>query len=427
MKYVLWGIGRRGKRCLESLGIENIVAIIDKDSNLFGIYANKIPIISLDEYQIKYYNFPIIITPRVSEDIVHELLKCQIYQFFLLSDCPPEIISRQKLCWSKVLKIDIAKEKKIIILGNTLYSFFVYDYLKKSGYRNIGILFAADAKGKFKEFFNYNYSEYNYIGDNDKADIFIQTVPEEVRFELNNNSEIWDWYDLSDFVDNYYNNNIEKYRGMYKNKRCFIIATGSSLTIEDLNLLEKNHEICISMNKVLKIFDRTSWKPNYYVVSDDAMISDFYKEIVEADIEAKFISDVCEIEGYKKFENVYQYHLHVDDARKEKLKFSDDFAQKAYSGATVTYICMQLAVYMGFKQIYLLGVDFDYQEGEITKHFIEDYHGKGEKANKTNYKMNLLAYQSAKEYADNHNVEIYNATRGGKLEVFERVDFDNLF
>jgi len=37
------------------------------------------------------------------------------------------------------------------------------------------------------------------------------------------------------------------------------------------------------------------------------------------------------------------------------------------------------------------------------------------------------AYKTAKKYADRHGVKIYNATRGGNLEVFERVDFDTLF
>ena len=39
----------------------------------------------------------------------------------------------------------------------------------------------------------------------------------------------------------------------------------------------------------------------------------------------------------------------------------------------------------------------------------------------------VLAYKSAKKYADSHGIRIYNATRGGKLEVFERIDFDSLF
>ena len=33
-------------------------------------------------------------------------------------------------------------------------------------------------------------------------------------------------------------------------------------------------------------------------------------------------------------------------------------------------------------------------------------------------------YKAAKQYADLHGIRICNATRGGKLEIFERVDFD---
>ena len=37
-----------------------------------------------------------------------------------------------------------------------------------------------------------------------------------------------------------------------------------------------------------------------------------------------------------------------------------------------------------------------------------------------------LAYIAANEYAKEHGVKILNATRGGKLEAFERVDFDSI-
>ena len=38
-----------------------------------------------------------------------------------------------------------------------------------------------------------------------------------------------------------------------------------------------------------------------------------------------------------------------------------------------------------------------------------------------------LTFLAAKRNADENGFKIYNATRGGKLEVFERVDFDTLF
>ncbi len=39
----------------------------------------------------------------------------------------------------------------------------------------------------------------------------------------------------------------------------------------------------------------------------------------------------------------------------------------------------------------------------------------------------LSGYKGAKQYADKNGIEIYNATRGGKLDVFPRVTLDGLF
>ena len=90
---------------------------------------------------------------------------------------------------------------------------------------------------------------------------------------------------------------------------------------------------------------------------------------------------------------------------------------------------------MGFKEIYLLGVDCDYNvfrkaDGEIItsrmkiNHFHPEY---VETLYTVDIGLQTAGYQAAREYADNNGLKIYNATRGGKLEVFERVDFDRSF
>ena len=38
-----------------------------------------------------------------------------------------------------------------------------------------------------------------------------------------------------------------------------------------------------------------------------------------------------------------------------------------------------------------------------------------------------MAYEAAEKYTESKGIKIYNATRGGMLEVFERVDLDSLF
>jgi len=100
---------------------------------------------------------------------------------------------------------------------------------------------------------------------------------------------------------------------------------------------------------------------------------------------------------------------------------------------------MQIALYMGFNQIYLLGVDHNYQciideNGNIIEdknakdYFCEDYDLNIKEQVVHDMGKNTRAYRDVKRYCDDTKCAvIYNSTRGGKLEVFKRVDFDKLF
>ena len=101
------------------------------------------------------------------------------------------------------------------------------------------------------------------------------------------------------------------------------------------------------------------------------------------------------------------------------------------------------AVYMGFSEIYLIGCDCTSTFTGNT-HFINGYTDdklKQRDAKKIVDRMRRLGIQSddyekyfldgslnaytlLKEHAIKHHVKIFNATRGGALEVFDRVDLD---
>lgn len=81
---------------------------------------------------------------------------------------------------------------------------------------------------------------------------------------------------------------------------------------------------------------------------------------------------------------------------------------------------------MRFREVYLVGVDFDYQGG-IERHLAPDYHNEKDRIGPTDYDRNLVAQRSAKEYADTHGIFIGNASRKSELTVFKRVEFDSLF
>ena len=97
-----------------------------------------------------------------------------------------------------------------------------------------------------------------------------------------------------------------------------------------------------------------------------------------------------------------------------------------YSIGTITYICMQLAIYMGFKNIYLIGVDFNYKPtggNYVTSK--DEVILNGDFIQTSNYYVKR-AYEKALLVAQNKGVQIMNATRGGNLEVFKRVNLDEL-
>jgi len=133
---------------------------------------------------------------------------------------------------------------------------------------------------------------------------------------------------------------------------------------------------------------------------------------------------------------VYYNTLGVD--YEHEGKFSLDAGKGIYQGCSVTTEMLQMAYYMGFEEIYLLGVDFSYAvtqklddttyayQGE-NNYFISGYLKPGEVADMPNVNANLLAFQAAKDAVEGQGRTICNATRGGKLEVFQRVNLDELF
>lgn len=210
---------------------------------------------------------------------------------------------------------------------------------------------------------------------------------------------------------------IIKYKNIYKNKRCFIIATGPSLTLEDVNKLK--NEITISMNSIIKIFLKTNWRPTYYMIQDKEIYEVLKNEIKEFELNNIFYADIL-LKFCKGSAIPYRLDLQKHLLGVNETKFSEDIEKKIYDGYTVTYSAIQLACYMGFTEIVLLGCDTNYNKKNT--HF-QNYTTLS-KGTENFYNYAVKSYEMAKKYCDSKGVTIYNATKGGMLEVFPRVDLD---
>ncbi len=233
---------------------------------------------------------------------------------------------------------------------------------------------------------------------------------------------------------------IESFRNKYKGRRCFLIGNGPSLRLSDLNMLKD--EICFGCNMIYKVFERTDWRPTFLCASD-RVVAQAAAEQLQANPECTlWVSRTAyDLMKYKGEDVIY-----VSNLRKEKFYVHGDMAEYYVpSIATVMTFMVELAMYMGFSEIYLLGVDFTIGRGK-NDHFMNSYRDK-EMTKLEHIKMRnmfkgedigvheaqvrfegraLYAYEQLEEYATKHGYHIYNATRGGMLEVFARADLDEV-
>ena len=229
---------------------------------------------------------------------------------------------------------------------------------------------------------------------------------------------------------------LKKLRNIHKGERCFIIGNGPSLRADDLDLL--SDEITFAVNRIFHIFPTTKWRPTYYCAGDPQIIIPCIKEINDINVKAKFLPINIVWNKKVSFPGALLFYFNYQKIKNNRPIFSRNIAQFIKCGGSVVYNCMQIAAYMGFKEIYLLGIDHHFPQvvdldGNLVVdknakgHFSNDYLSSEQDVDIPSPQRTEFAYISAQKYADENGFKIFNATRGGKLEVFERVDFDDLF
>lgn len=369
----LYGAGVACKQFLDEYSIKvDAKAIIDKDSSLHGKNINGIPIFSLD----------------------------------VLSDYDADTT--------------------VFLITSVEHDNEIGDYLEAVGAKYIFSVYALVSKEKaspiqkvYDFFFEYHYGFFS------NHNIFYNYVIFPILAFLRS----------VHFPPAYLSyKELEKYRGIHKGKRCFIVATGPSLRKDDLEVLRVNHEICFSMNSIMNLYDEVQWRPDYYVIEDPKFLDffDWNDPIYDLDnicTEAAFLTYMYR-EKCGKFKKAHFYPIsflnHLHDAEGKDLKYSDNIIWGYYCAYTVTTICMQIAHYMGFSEIYLLGTDCNYSKPE--KHFSkerDDFIYTEDRAKRIHDNL-IRGYAFIGNNIMKDGTRIYNATRGGELETFERVDFDEV-
>ena len=257
---------------------------------------------------------------------------------------------------------------------------------------------------------------------------------------------------------------LREYKNRYEGQRCFIIGNGPSLKAADLDKIKDHGDFSIASNRIYLIFKETNWRPNVWTSHDMLGIKASFSEMSAIKAELK-ITPVTVGSKMYPLEGALPVRYDANNANDWMLKsmlplFSDDIARFVHNGMTITYVNIQIAAYLGFKEMVLLGMDHSYSRQSYIPNHLRDYDWNRNKLNLSrgqtasleirviegvqdhfcaNYmdgifkegayciEATVRAYQAAKRYGEEHGIRIVNATRGGKLNVFKRVNFDELF
>jgi|GEM_PF-1177772 len=236
---------------------------------------------------------------------------------------------------------------------------------------------------------------------------------------------------------------IKKLHNIHAGERVFIVGNGPSLNKIDLSKLKDEYSFAV--NGIFYKTKETGYRPNYYVVEDTSVMRENIAEIKAYEVEKKFFPTIY-TDIHPADDNTYFFKMNRGFYEPKSPnycvpRFSTDFSQRAFCGQSVTIINLQLAFYMGFTEVYLIGMDFSYiipdnfeRKGDIItstdddpNHFHPDYFGKGKTWKDPKLDRVLANYEMAKLAYETSGRKIYNATVGGKLEIFERRDFKSLF
>jgi hypothetical protein len=207
--------------------------------------------------------------------------------------------------------------------------------------------------------------------------------------------------------------------------RCFVIGNGPSLNKQNLALLRG--EVTLALNRGYLLSERIGAPPTYLVAVNRYVIEQFGDAILDTPT-LKFISWNARGSVPCRDDVVFVRQ------RLRPAFYGDLHREGVWEGATVTFVALQLAYHLGFHEVILIGVDHVFatrgspnelvtSRAEDPNHFDGSYFGPGVRWQLPDLATSEIGYRMAAQAYVRDGRRVLNATAGGALEVFPRVDF----
>jgi len=214
-----------------------------------------------------------------------------------------------------------------------------------------------------------------------------------------------------------------------RGRRCFILGNGPSLRQTDLSRLRG--EFTFGLNRIYLLFPELGFSTTYLVTVNSLVID-------------QCAAELATVPSMKFFPWTARHHFSPEAGviyirtNCPKPRFFIDADEPLWPGATVTFVAMQLAYHIGFDEVILLGVDHSFttqgkphstviSQGDDPNHFAPNYFGKRFKWQLPDLESSEIDYRMAKQAFEDNGRRIVDATIGGKLTIFPKVDYDSIF
>ena len=247
-------------------------------------------------------------------------------------------------------------------------------------------------------------------------------------------------YVIRNFSKSKYAKKLKKFQNIHQGETCFIIGNGPSLKAEDLEMIYQKGIPTFAFNRIYLMFDKTQWRPTYYVSQDEKTLKNCTKEVNQMDLPHKFIPIFIEFYHDVHIDNAILFHLVSSGT--EYPEMSDDISSFVGDSTTVAVTAGQFAAYMGFKKIYLIGVDHSFStyqndKGEIIQdnnardYFTDEYNKDKAELYVPNIDASTRAFISLKRFCDEKGIEVYNSIHSkdktNNDETVKITDIYNIF
>jgi len=215
----------------------------------------------------------------------------------------------------------------------------------------------------------------------------------------------------------------------HRGERCFVVGNGPSLKTMDLSKLRG--EFSFGFNRIFLAAAELGFTPSCLVSINDLVIEQSVAELQALKM-PKFFAWRARKWLDMDADTHFIYTSYTGPG------FSRDVTGRVWEGATVTNVALQLAYHMGFARVILIGVDHNFASqgkpnttvvstGEDPNHFSGAYFGKGFRWQLPDLETSERGYRNARQAFEAGSRQVVDATVGGKLTIFPKVDYNSLF